>query len=296
MIPHGMRVGLVLGAGGVQGGAWLTGALAALAEETGWDPASADYIVGTSAGSMLGSLLAAGLPPVVHGRPLRRRDVRGDRGRARARRPPTADRSGGAIFKLERGALPIFPGSLPLALRSLIRPHRHTAGERDQRLGAARHDLERAAAEDHPQRRSRRVDEAPEPLGRRLRLRDRTPGLLRPGRRASRPARGRGRRLVLDPRLLPAGADRRPVLRRRRDPLPLEPRRPARTGARPRDLPEPHLQPPPGPGARPGSRRSASSSTGQRQAARFGGEAAPRRGHRGRPDPADAAATWRRWA
>ena len=58
-----MRVGLVLGAGGVQGGAWLTGALVALAEETGWDPASADYIVGTSAGSMLGSLLAAGLPP-----------------------------------------------------------------------------------------------------------------------------------------------------------------------------------------------------------------------------------------
>ena len=35
-----MKVGLVLGAGGVQGGAWLTGGLDALAEETGWDPAT----------------------------------------------------------------------------------------------------------------------------------------------------------------------------------------------------------------------------------------------------------------
>ena len=33
-----MRVGLVLGAGGVLGGAWLVGALHALATETGWDP------------------------------------------------------------------------------------------------------------------------------------------------------------------------------------------------------------------------------------------------------------------
>ena len=38
-----MRVGLVLGAGGVMGGAWITGGLHALASETGWDPASADY-------------------------------------------------------------------------------------------------------------------------------------------------------------------------------------------------------------------------------------------------------------
>src|ERR687893_2144848 len=58
-----MRVGLVLGAGGVMGGAWLTGGLDALAKETGWDPATADNIVGTSAGSMIGSLCAAGVPP-----------------------------------------------------------------------------------------------------------------------------------------------------------------------------------------------------------------------------------------
>jgi NTE family protein len=43
-------VGLVLGAGGVMGGAWLTGALHALADETGWDPASADCVVGRPPG------------------------------------------------------------------------------------------------------------------------------------------------------------------------------------------------------------------------------------------------------
>ena len=66
-----MRVGLVLGAGGVLGGAWLTGGLNALAQETEWDPASAEYIVGTSAGSMIGALVAAGGPPwfmVAHSR------------------------------------------------------------------------------------------------------------------------------------------------------------------------------------------------------------------------------------
>src|SRR4051794_41966707 len=57
------RVGLVLGAGGVLGGAWLAGGLAALAEATGWDPATADVIVGTSAGSMIGSLPACGGAP-----------------------------------------------------------------------------------------------------------------------------------------------------------------------------------------------------------------------------------------
>ena len=45
------------------GGAWLTGGLHALATETGWDPATADRIVGTSAGAMMGALLASGVPP-----------------------------------------------------------------------------------------------------------------------------------------------------------------------------------------------------------------------------------------
>ena len=40
-----MRVGLVLGAGGFLGAGWLIGALEALQDQTGWEPASADVIV-----------------------------------------------------------------------------------------------------------------------------------------------------------------------------------------------------------------------------------------------------------
>jgi NTE family protein len=120
-----MKVGLVLGAGGVQGGAWLTGGLDALADVTGWDPAGADRLVGTSAGSMIATLLAAGLPPwfmVAHS------EGESFEGMVDARGEPAADadRSAGAIFRPERGALPLFPGSPQLALRSLIKPHRHT--------------------------------------------------------------------------------------------------------------------------------------------------------------------------
>ena len=54
------RIGLVLGAGGVVGHAFHAGALAALADETGWDPRRAEIVVGTSAGSVAGALLRAG--------------------------------------------------------------------------------------------------------------------------------------------------------------------------------------------------------------------------------------------
>ena len=59
--PTGTRIGLVLGAGGVAGGAFHAGVLAALQEATGWDPRTADVIVGTSAGSIAGASLRAGL-------------------------------------------------------------------------------------------------------------------------------------------------------------------------------------------------------------------------------------------
>lgn len=55
------RRGLVLGGGGVLGAAWMTGALAAMQAELGWDPAEADVVVGTSAGSVLAALLASGI-------------------------------------------------------------------------------------------------------------------------------------------------------------------------------------------------------------------------------------------
>jgi NTE family protein len=57
------RVALVLGAGGVVGHAFHVGVLNALAEELGWDPRGADLIVGTSAGSVVGASLRAGLSP-----------------------------------------------------------------------------------------------------------------------------------------------------------------------------------------------------------------------------------------
>ena len=51
----------MLGAGGVAGGAFHAGVLAALAEATGWDPRTATVIVGTSAGSVTGASLRAGV-------------------------------------------------------------------------------------------------------------------------------------------------------------------------------------------------------------------------------------------
>jgi NTE family protein len=56
-------VGIVLGAGGVLGGAWMAGALAALNRVTGWDPREADILVGTSAGAVFAALLGAGVSP-----------------------------------------------------------------------------------------------------------------------------------------------------------------------------------------------------------------------------------------
>src|SRR5919199_3649054 len=55
-----LRVGLVLGGGGVLGHAFHAGVLAAL-EEAGWDPRRADLMVGTSAGSYCAAFLRAGV-------------------------------------------------------------------------------------------------------------------------------------------------------------------------------------------------------------------------------------------
>ncbi len=55
------RRGLVLGGGGILGAAWMVGALKALEDVHGFDPRTADYIVGTSAGSVLTALLGAGV-------------------------------------------------------------------------------------------------------------------------------------------------------------------------------------------------------------------------------------------
>ncbi len=59
--PHS-RVGLVLGGGGVVGQAYHAGALAAVEHDLGWDVRAATSIVGTSAGSITGFALRAGVP------------------------------------------------------------------------------------------------------------------------------------------------------------------------------------------------------------------------------------------
>ena len=66
------RRGLVLGGGGVLGAAWMVGALRALEDELGVDLRTFESLVGTSAGSVLASLLGAGIasrtssPPARH--------------------------------------------------------------------------------------------------------------------------------------------------------------------------------------------------------------------------------------
>jgi NTE family protein len=115
----------VLGAGGVLGGAWLTGGLHALASETKWDPGSAERIVGTSAGSMIGALVAAGVPPwfmVAHSAGEVFEGLTGPDGRPAA----DANRSAGAVFQLHRGLPMLGPGSLRMGLRALAAPMSHT--------------------------------------------------------------------------------------------------------------------------------------------------------------------------
>jgi NTE family protein len=55
------RRGLVLGAGGVLGASWTIGALKAVQDATGWDPRTAEVVIGTSAGSVLAAFVANGV-------------------------------------------------------------------------------------------------------------------------------------------------------------------------------------------------------------------------------------------
>jgi NTE family protein len=108
------------------GGAWLTGALEALARQTGWDPASADHVVGTSAGAMLGALCASGVPPwfmVAHSAGEVFEGVMDAAGRPQAE----ADRAAGAVYRLEREWPRLGPGSWRLGLATLRNPTRHAA-------------------------------------------------------------------------------------------------------------------------------------------------------------------------
>ncbi len=122
-----MRVGLVLGAGGVVGASWLIGALDALEAETGFAPGDADVVVGTSAGSVVGSLVTAGLPArllaaYAAGRPLD--GFEGVDGMAVWERDEL-ERDSPDRYGLQRALPPVGPGSWRLALTTMRNPLRH---------------------------------------------------------------------------------------------------------------------------------------------------------------------------
>lgn len=126
-----MKVGLVLGAGGVVGASWLIGALQALEDETGWAPQSAERIVGTSAGSVIGSLSAAGLSPQLmaahslgQAPPELAEMMQADR-----LAEDVADRSEAERFTLATALPSIGPGSWKLAISTLRHPGRHSPAE-----------------------------------------------------------------------------------------------------------------------------------------------------------------------
>jgi NTE family protein len=121
-----MRVGLVLGAGGVIGGSWLIGALEALEAETGWRAADAELIVGTSAGAVIGALAAAGVPPEIMSAYAAGRTL-DDIADAEARAAATAERVSAGDYHLQWALPPIGPGSWRLAMSTLMAPHRHSA-------------------------------------------------------------------------------------------------------------------------------------------------------------------------
>jgi NTE family protein len=121
-----MRVGLVLGAGGVIGGAWLMGALEALEAETGWHATDAEQILGTSAGAVIGALAAAGVAPeymsaYAAGQTLDGVAEAEERAAASARRASAGDYHLHWAFPP-----PIGPGSWRLAMSTLLQPHRHS--------------------------------------------------------------------------------------------------------------------------------------------------------------------------
>jgi NTE family protein len=137
-----MRVGLVLGAGGVVGASWLIGALEALEDETGWRAADAEAIVGTSAGAVVGALTAAGMPPEYMAAYVAGHEVdaiadaanRAGEGKERIEQALAlargAERDGarpdGSGYRLARALPPIGPGSWRLALETLLHPQRHS--------------------------------------------------------------------------------------------------------------------------------------------------------------------------
>ena len=113
---HGAHRGtaLVLGAGGVLGAAWMTGALARLQDRLPCPVGDVDVIVGTSAGSVLAAALRCHAPFEEM--------MAWQRGQA------TGILTESAALAAQDGPLPPLPrwrfGSVPLACAALLTPHR----------------------------------------------------------------------------------------------------------------------------------------------------------------------------
>ena len=113
---HGSRrrTALVLGAGGVLGAAWMTGALTCLADRLPCAAGDVDLIVGTSAGSVLAATLRCRAPF--------EEIAAWQRGQA------TGLLSESVALAAQDGPLPPLPrwrlGSVPLAWAALLTPHR----------------------------------------------------------------------------------------------------------------------------------------------------------------------------
>ena len=108
------RAGLVLGAGGVLGAAWMTGALACLQDRLPHAVAGADLVVGTSAGSVLAAAVRC-QATFEELAAWQCGDAAGITGES-------------AVLVMQDGPLPPLPrlrfGSVPLAAAALLRPHR----------------------------------------------------------------------------------------------------------------------------------------------------------------------------
>ncbi len=108
------RTALVLGAGGVLGAAWMTGALASLADRLPCALGDVDLVIGTSAGSVLAAALRC-RAPFEEMVAWQRGQVTGLLGESVA-------------LAAQDGPLPPLPrlrfGSVPLARAALLTPHR----------------------------------------------------------------------------------------------------------------------------------------------------------------------------
>ena len=138
--PRPERIGLVLGAGGVVGAAWMTGALHAVQERLPVPAGQVDLIVGTSAGSVLAAALRCGvsLEDMV----------------ALQRGEPVPGLRQAGVRDLDDGPLPPRPqlraGSPRLMLASVLTPHRVHPGVGASAWlprGRARHEALRATVE-----------------------------------------------------------------------------------------------------------------------------------------------------